>query len=195
MCDTIILKCIPVSCPLACTSSANRLAAIARATPPTSCVCLWFCWCIFGTAAGFLMRMYCPQCGPPSGCPAAENAYDFHQFFSLSRCFSLLPSATPQLNVTLFFFFALHFLSVPLFTELESVYFTLTFPLSLTLTHIYLLRTQSHAPITHITWAYSSFLETHTNHNHRQNIAWANFKLHLNLTLTLTFVQSRHLKI
>lgn len=92
------------SCPLACTSSASKLAAIARVTPPTSCVCLWFCWCMLGAAAGLLMRMYCPQCRPPSGCPAAENAYYFNQFFSLSLCFSLLPSATPQLNVSLFFF-------------------------------------------------------------------------------------------
>lgn len=168
MCDTIIFKCIPVflltpmhflcqqaSCH--CTRDSSHIL----------CVCLWFCWCIFGAAAGLLMRMYCPQCGPPSGCPAAENAYDFNQFFSLSLCFSLLPSATPQLNVSLFFF-AQRFLSFPFFTDLESVYFTLTFPLSLNLTHIYLLCTQSHVPITHITWAYSNFLETHTNHH--QNI-------------------------
>lgn len=69
--DTVLFLDLFLLCPLTCTSTASKLAAIAHVTPPNICVC--FCWCVLEAAAAFLMRMYDPRCRLPSGCPAAET--------------------------------------------------------------------------------------------------------------------------
>lgn len=92
-------------------------------------------YCMFGAAAGFLMRMHGPRCRLPSSCPASEMHTISLTVLAIVLWLSLLPSATPLLSVS-FFPLDLFCIFLPLLKSLFlSHWLSLTFSLPLALSH------------------------------------------------------------